>query len=207
MCEFKVGDIVVCVDDTCDMGGWAEKYLKKGQEYVVTKVHGDGSVSVGGLSFGWFASRFELKQQPAEQPIQKPVQQKTKLVPFTHELWEKWKDKGVKVVYANGPHTVEDLVCFSNAVTTFRYAGYVKERDCVYVCEMDDLSLEIPITTKRVPFNPERKDAKVFYGEQELIEWVQMKSGVVCGTIKLDNFNDEHTSLYHPNDLEMEIEE
>lgn len=198
MSEFKVGDIVVCVNDKD-----SAYHIKEGQEYVVTKVHSDGCVSVGGLSFGWLASRFELKGQPAEHL----VQQKTKLVPFTHELWETWKDRGVKVIYANGPHTVEDLVCFNNAMTTYRYAGYVKERDCVYVCEGGDFSLEIPVTTKRIPFDPERKDAKVFYGEQELLEWVQMKTGVVCGTIKLDNFNDEHTSLYHPNDLKMEIEE
>jgi hypothetical protein len=149
-------------------------------------------------------SHFELYKE--EKDMTPQAQQKTKRVPFTHELWEKWKDKGGKVLYANGPHIIKDMLCFDNAVTTYRYAGYCEERDCIYVCEGDDLSLEIPVTTKRIPFNPELKDAKVFYGKTELTEWFQAKTGVICGTHTNIGFGGEDTSLYHPNDLEMEIE-
>lgn len=146
-----------------------------------------------------------------EKDMNQQTQQKTKIVPFTHELWEKWKDNGGKVIYAYGPHIIKDMVCFDNAVTTYRYAGYCEELDMVYVCEGDDLSLEIPITTKRIPFNPESKDAKVFvkvfYGDTEMVEWVQMKSGVVCGSYDAGGFAGVITNLYHPNDLQMEIEE
>lgn len=150
---------------------------------------------------------FELYKEPEEKDMAQQTQQKTKRIRFTHELWEKWKDKGGKVIYANGPHTIKDMVCFSNATTTYRYAGYCEERDCVYVCEGDDFSLEIPVTTKRIPFNPELKDAKVFYGDTELIEWVQMNSGVVCGSYDTNGIDVVITNLYHPNDLQMEIEE
>lgn len=150
---------------------------------------------------------FEIYKESEEKDMTQQTQQKTKRVPFTHELWEKWKDKGGKVIYANGPHTIKDMVCFSNATTTYRYAGYCEGRDCVYVCEGDDFSLEIPVTSKRIPFNPELKDAKVFYGDTELIEWVQMNSGVVCGSYDTGGIDGVITNLYHPNYLQMEIEE
>lgn len=199
MGNFKVGDVVVCVDDRGQ-----EEHLRKGQEYVITYVYDNTYVAVNHVrnNYGWYASRFELKQQPAEQPVQIPVQQKTKTIrPSCVEDWHKAVGMyfgGVKVKEFKYVATeYEVAVCF---ISDFNGAFFKGGFD-------SEIKLEIPVTTKRIPFDPERKGAKVFYGEQELLEWVQMKSGVVCGTIKLDNFNDEHTSLYHPNDLKMEIEE
>lgn len=145
---------------------------------------------------------FELYKE--EKDMTQQTQQKTKRVPFTHELWEKWKDKGGKVIYANGPHIIKDMVCFNNATTTFRYAGYCEERDCVYVCEGDDFSLEIHITSKRIPFNPELKDAKVFTTDsnQPVVDWVMFKDGsVAC------QWPNQYMGYYPTNLLEMEIEE
>lgn len=216
MTKFKLNDKVICITNF-GVSNW----LEQGQEYTVTRIYSNGDIAVNGIknNLGWYAHRFELKQENQQKILQdKPsyaveekdmtqqTQQKTKVVPFTHELWEGWKDKGGKVIYGYGPHIIKDMVCFDNAVTTYRYAGYCEELDMIYVCEGNDLSLEIPVTTKRVPFNPELKDAKAFYGEVELTEWVQMKSGVVCGIIKHED-GGYTTSLYHPNILEMEVEE
>lgn len=66
------------------------------------------------------------------------------------------------------------------------------------------LQLEIPVTTKRVPFNPELKDAKVFttLDNQQIVDWVMFKDGqVAC------QWPNAYMGYYPTRFLEMEIEE
>lgn len=205
---FKAGDKVKLLKSSYNFNPrlW-DAYM--GHEYsFVTAVDGNKITTSEDKSFSHY-THFDFYKE--EKDMTQQTQQKTKIVPFTHELWGKWKDNGGKVIYARGPHIIKDMVCFDNAVTTYRYAGYCEELDMVYVCEGDDLSLEIPVTTKRIPFNPELKDdkvfVKVFYGDTEMVEWVQMKSGVVCGSYDAGGFAGVITNIYHPVDLQMEIEE
>ena len=145
-----------------------------------------------------------------EKDMNQQAHQKTKRVPFTHELWEKYKDIA-KIIYIPSGGEVLGFAYFPQADSRFRYA-YLTRTGTVPTCGSgESFYLEIPITTKRIPFNPELKDAKVlvkvFYGGTEMVEWVQMKSGVVCGSYDAGGFAGVITNLYHPNDLQMEIEE
>ena len=145
-----------------------------------------------------------------EKDMNQQAHQKTKRVPFTHELWEKYKDIA-KIIYIPSGGEVLGFAYFPQADSRFRYA-YLTRTGTVPTCGSgESFYLEIPITTKRIPFNPELKDAKVlvkvFYGDTEMVEWVQMKSGVVCGSYDAGGFAGVITNLYHPNDLQMEIEE
>ena len=148
---------------------------------------------------------FELYKEPEEKDMNN--QQKTKRVPFTHELWEKWKDKGGKVIHTPTGREVLQLAYFPEATHRHRYVYLIVPRAVTCTGTCDPLAIEIPVTTKRIPFNPELKMAKAFYGKTELTEWVQMTSGVVCGSYDTKGFDGITTSLYHPNDLQMEIEE
>lgn len=131
----------------------------------------------------------------------------TKRVPFTHELWEKWKEKGGKVIYKRTGKQVLQFAYFPEADYRYRCVYLTLPGTPLWASDTEEIELLIPVTTKRIPFNPELKNAKVFYGDTELIEWFQAKTGVVCGTHVVNNFGGEDTSLYHPNDLKMEIEE
>lgn len=148
---------------------------------------------------------FEPYKEPEEKDMNS--QQKTKRVPFTHELWEKWKDKGGKVIYTPTGRQVLQLAYFPEADHRYRYVFLTKPGTVTSLGNCDWLAIEIPVTTKRIPFNPELKATKVFYGDTELIEWVQMNSGVVCGSYDTGGIDGVITNLYHPNDLQMEIEE
>lgn len=205
---FKVGDKVKLLKSSYDFNPLLWKEYDGYKWAVVAEVFNE-QIATDLDDKSAHYSHFEFYKE--EKDMTQQTQQKTKIVPFTHELWEKWKNDGGKVIYALGPHIIKDMVCFDNAITTYRYAGYCEELDMVYVCEGEDLSLEIPVITKRIPFNPELKDAKVFvkvfYGGTEMVEWVQMKSGVVCGSYDAGGFAGVITNLYHPNDLQMEIEE
>lgn len=152
---------------------------------------------------------FELYEEPEVDVMTKPdTQQKTKRVRFTHELWEKWKDKGGKVIYVPTGKQVLQLAYFPEADHRYRYVYLTTPGTVTSMGTCDPLDIEIPVTTKRIPFNPELKDAKVFYGNTELIEWVKMSSDVVCGVHEqLSPFKSLETALYHPNHLEMEIDE
>lgn len=153
-------------------------------------------------------THFEFYKE--EKDMNQQAHQKTKRVPFTHELWEKYKDIA-KIIYIPSGGEVLGFAYFPQADSRFRYA-YLTRTGTVPTCGSgESFYLEIPITTKRIPFNPELKDAKVlvkvFYGDTEMVEWVQMKSGVVCGSYDAGGFAGVITNLYHPNDLQMEIEE
>lgn len=149
---------------------------------------------------------FEIYKESEEKDMNN--QPKTKRVPFTQELWEKWKDNGGKVIYTPTGREVLQLAYFPEADHRYRYLYLTKPGTVTSQGTCDPLAIEIPITTKRIPFNPELKDAKVVcrHTSDELLEWVYMMSGVVCGVIKHEG-GGYTTKLYHPNTLEMEIEE
>lgn len=153
-------------------------------------------------------THFEFYKE--EKDMNQQVHQKTKRVPFTHELWEKYKDIA-KIIYIPSGGEVLGFAYFPQADSRFRYAYLTRTGTAPTFGSGESFYLEIPITTKRIPFNPELKDAKVlvkvFYGDTEMVEWVQMKSGVVCGSYDAGGFAGVITNLYHPNDLQMEIEE
>lgn len=144
---------------------------------------------------------FELYRESSEDVMK---QQKTKRVPFSKAAWEKYK--GVATPYYNENSAVSQLTYFEGSTTAFTLAGTVAgQLSRFYGSEIE---LEIPITTKRIPFNPELKGTKVFYGKTELIEWFYLRTGLVCGTYELvAAFKGMESLLYHPSDLEMEIDE
>lgn len=140
-------------------------------------------------------SHFELYKE--EKDMTPQAQQKTKRVPFNPLL------KDAVVFTKLGNHLVKEWYVFSTGVVATLCENFLHTTKH----DQGELEMEIPVTTKRIPFNPELKDAKVFYGKIELIEWVRMSSDVVCGVHEqLSPFKSLETALYHPNDLEMEIE-
>ena len=147
---------------------------------------------------------FELYKEEKDMTLQ--TQQK-KRVPFTHELWEKWKDVA-KIIYIPSGGEVLRFAYFPEADSRFRYAYLTRSGTAPTFGSGECFWLEIPVTTKRIPFNPELKAAKVFYDDTELTEWVLMSSNVVCGVHNQAHpFKSLETALYHPTHLEMEIEE
>ena len=202
---FKVGDKVKIKEDP--YGIFSRAGFKLNTIYTVRQVEFDRLYLKEALGCIHY-THLELYKEEKDMTLQTTpqTQPKTKRVPFTHDLWEKWKDNGGEVTTMNG-RVLDQFTCF-NLRDVRVYAGvYTEVAPLVGTYYSHHLFLEIPITTKRIPFNPELKDAKVFYGGVELIEWVQMKSGVVCGSYDSDGFAGVITNLYHPNDLEMEIEE
>ena len=151
---------------------------------------------------------FELYKEPEVDVMTKPdTQQKTKRVRFTHELWEKWKDKGGKVIHVPTDKQVMQIVYFPEADHRYHYVYLTTPGTVTSMGTCDPLDIEIPVTTKRIPFNPELKNAKVFYGKTELIEWFHLRTGLVCGTHEwAASFKGMESSLYYSSDLEMEIE-
>lgn len=202
---FKVGDKVKIKEDP--YGILARAGFKLNTIYTVIQVEFDRLYLKETLGYLHYTHLDFYKEEKDMTPqTTQQTQQKTKRVPFTHELWEKYKDIA-KIIYIPSGGEVLGFAYFPQADSRFRYA-YLTRTGAVPTCGSgESFYLEIPITTKRIPFNPELKDAKVFYGGVELIEWVQMKSGVVCGSYDSDGFAGVITNLYHPNDLQMEIEE
>lgn len=152
-------------------------------------------------------SHFELYKE--EKDMNQQTQPKEKRVPFSAELWKKYKDVA-DVVFSGTNYRVLRLESFPQGLEyegNIYYFAAVTHQGSIVLTQDRLLSLIIPVTIKHVPFSPELKDAKVFYGETELTEWFQAKTGVVCGTHTVNSFGGEDTSLYHPNDLHMEIEE
>lgn len=152
--------------------------------------------------FEFYKEEKDMNTQTTQQ-----TQQKTKRVPFIHELWEKYKD-AAKIIYIPSGGEVLGFAYFPQADSRFRYVYLTRAGTAPTSDSGKSFCLEIPVTTKRIPFNPELKDAKVFYEKTELIEWVRMSSDVVCGVHEqLSPFKSLETALYHPNHLEMEIDE
>lgn len=154
---------------------------------------------------------FELYKEPCNNPeetMNQQTQQKTKRVPFSEESW--LKHKNAKVIWT----PTETEILYFDKWGGYDFIGVYKPPGADYTAttfmdaDFPNMALEIPVTTKRIPFNPELKNAKVFYGKTELIEWICMSSGVVCGVHEhIHPFKSLETALYHPNTLEMEIDE
>jgi hypothetical protein len=159
---------------------------------------------------------FELYKEPCNNPeetMNQQTQQKTKRVPFSEESW--LKHKNAKVIWT----PTETEILYFDKWGGYDFIGVYKPPGADYTAttfmdaDFPNMALEIPVTTKRIPFNPELKDAKVVckHTSDEFVQWVQLVSGVVCGVIRHESeiglgagFT---TELYHPNALEMEIEE
>ena len=150
MNQFKVGEKVVCINAEGVL-----MWLTVGQEYTITYLHDDGYVAVDNIinNFGWCPSRFKLKEENHTMTSQ----QKTKRVPFTHELWEKWKERGGKVFHRLTGREVLQFAYFSEADHRYRCAYLTCPGALVRAGDIDQLELLIPVTTKRIPFNPELK--------------------------------------------------
>ena len=204
---FKVGDKVKVKAYVLRAYPRALKNFLPVQYAVVTKVEYN-SIFTDVEDAPTHFEHFEFYKE--EKDMNQQVHQKTKRVPFTHELWEKYKDVA-KIIYIPSGGEVLGFAYFPQADSRFRYAYLTRTGTAPTFGSGESFYLEIPITTKRIPFNPELKDAKVFvkvfYEDTEMVEWVQMKSGVVCGSYDAGGFAGVITNLYHPNDLQMEIEE
>lgn len=205
MNTFKIGDTVKLLKSSYDFSPFAWRMYDGYVYSTVTHVVGDQIVTTEDSKPTHY-SHFELYKEPSEDVMNKQTQQKTKRVPFSVAAWTKYKD--VAKVYLDGKlcDAFLPMLNYQNdqgyALYKLSFSGHV-EYYSVWGFE-----LEIPITTKRVPFNPELKGAKVFYGKTELIEWRCMSSGVVCGVHEHESpFKSLETALYHPNHLEMEIDE
>lgn len=200
---FKVGDKVKLLKSSYDFNPilW-RKY--DGYTYsIVTEVF-DGLISTTEDSSPQHYSHFELYKEPEETTVKQP---KTKRIPFTHEMWEKHKNVA-KIIYVPSGGEVLGFAYFPEADSRFHYAYLTRSGTAPTLGSGECFWLEIPVTTKRIPFNPELKDAKVVckHTSDELLEWVYMMSSVVCGVIDREGCGFT-TELYHPNYLEMEIEE
>lgn len=155
--------------------------------------------------FEFYKEEKDMNQQTTPQ-----TQPKTKRVPFTKESWR--RNRTAKVIWT--PSETEILYfakwggCGYDFIGVYKAPGEEYAASTFIEGDFPKMAIEIPVTTKRIPFNPELKDAKVFYGKTELIEWVRMGSDVVCGVHEqLSPFKSLETALYHPNHLEMEIDE
>lgn len=199
---FKVGDKVKIKE--YPYGIFSRAGLKLKTIYTVRQVEFDRlylKETLGRIHY----THFEFYKE--EKDMTQQTQPKTKRVPFTHELWEKYKDVA-KIIYIPSGGEVLGFAYFPQADSRFRYA-YLTRTGTVPTCGSgESFWLEIPVTTKRIPFNPELKDAKVVckHTSDELCSWVYMVSSVVCGVINHEG-GGYTTELYHPNTLEMEIEE
>lgn len=149
---------------------------------------------------------FEIYKESEEKDMNN--QPKTKRVPFTQELWEKWKDNGGKVIHTPTGREVLQLAYFPEATHRHRYVYLIASGTFAYTGTCDPLAIEIPITTKRIPFNPELKDAKVFIeGDMldfniEIKEWYLFSNGFVALLDYEDNVRIKHFCR-----VQMEIEE
>lgn len=202
---FKVGDKVKLLKSSYDFNPilW-RKY--DGYRYSIVTGLFDGQISTTEDIRPQHYSHFELyKEEKDMTPQTTPQsQQKTKRVPFTHELWEKRKDKGGKVIYVPTGKQVMQLAYFPEADHRYRYVYLTTLGSCTHATDTEYLALEIPITTKRIPFDPELKDAKVFTTDsnQSVVDWAMFKDGqVAC------QWPNQYMGYYPTNYLEMEVEE
>lgn len=205
MARFEIGDKVTVKQSALEYGFLQKRGFDADKVYTVSGLYSE-------RDYLWFEeikqaahySYFELYKEPEEQTMKQP---KTKRIPFTHEMWEKYKDVA-KIIYIPSDGEVLGFAYFHEADSRFRYAYLTRSGTAPTFGSGECFWLEIPVTTKRIPFNPELKDAKVFYGDTELIEWVYMSSNFVCGVHEqVSPFKSLETALYHPNHLEMEIED
>lgn len=206
---FKVGDKVKVKMHVLRAWPRAFKNYLPVQYAVVTKVEYN-SIFTDVEDTPTHFEHFEFYKEEKDMNTQtiQQTQQKTKRVPFTPELWK--QNQTAKTIWT----PTETEILYFDKWGGYDFIGVYKAPREEYAAsifvkgDFPNMAIEIPVTTKRIPFNPELKDAKVFYGKIELIEWVRMSSDVVCGVHEqLSPFKSLETALYHPNHLEMEIDE
>lgn len=181
-----------------------------GDEQTVVSVSKEGCLfKLKGLEcLGWFHhSHFTIVQEG-----QKEV--KYKVVPFSVEMWEKYRDDPRLKVYINGKQCKRFMPMVNNNNKGQGHALYtIAIGEDEHVCSMSVwvFTLHIPLTTCIIPFDPSRKDAKVLVKEscriigqpREIEDWYLFSNGKVGCTYK--GFNDIFG--IHPAYLEMEVEE
>lgn len=203
MTRFNVGDNVVIPSELDSI--LLQKYgLRPGVVYTVSAFMNSERdyLLLDGFKPYLHHSYFDFYKEEKEMTQQ--AQQKTKRVPFTHELWEKYKDVA-KIIYIPSGGEVLGFACFPQAGSRFRYAYLTLKGTAPTFGSGESLYLEIPVTTKRIPFNPELKDAKVFIKADNTFveEWHLFSNGlagIVAG-------NTRYLTAISPIELEMEIEE
>lgn len=215
MCEkssetnFQVGDIVECV-----VPDIPNRFLTKGSRYTVLTVGGEilDIVDDRGEHRVWFSSHFKLISRKQEDikmdtKVETKVEQKTKRIPFSVEAWK--DNRGAKVFWK--PTSTEILYFDCWRVGGASFIGVYKAPNCEYAAstfttgDYHKMELEIPVTTKRIPFDPERKDAKVFIkaDNSAIKEWYVFSNGLVAGMCGVSNY----LTAFNQDSLEMEVEE
>lgn len=197
MNTFKIGDTVKLLKSSYDFSPFAWRMYDGYVYSTVTHVVGDQIVTTEDSKPTHY-SHFELYKEPSEDVMNKQTQQKTKRIPFNPSL-------GDAAVFTKlGNHLVKEWHVFSTGVVATLCENFLHTTKHDQI----ELEMEVPITTKRIPFNPGLKGTKVFYGKTELIEWFYLRTGLVCGTYEwVAAFKGMESLLYHPSDLEMEIDE
>lgn len=206
---FKVGDKVKLLKSSYDFNPilW-RKY--DGYRYSIVTGLFDGQISTTEDSRPQHYTHFELYKEEKDmtQQTTPQAQQKTKRVPFTHELWEKW-NQTAKVIWT--PTETEILYfakwggCDYDFIGVYKAPGEEYAASAFVEGDFPDMAIEIPVTTKRIPFDPELKDAKVFTKSHNRLvkEWHMFSTGVVATLCETDIVVTKHDC----GELEMEVEE
>ena len=201
---FKVGDKVKV--KRC----FAEKYsrifnLYAAVEYAkVIAIHGSYIVTDIDKQNPIDYIHFELYKEPTQE--KQPM--KTKRIPFSEEAYAKYK--GVARVWFNGKECNE-FVYLTNGKSGHAKQGYALYKTAIW-CDVGWYSvwafeLEIPVTTKRIPFDASRKNAKVLYFNYDVVEWVAMQGGAFLAITYKTELDTTISLIVNPDDLTMEIEE
>lgn len=204
MARFNVGDKVVVSPSAFDYGVLQKYGFKPNAVYTVSAFMNSERdlLWFEELKCSAHQSHFDFYKE--EKDMTQQTQQKTKRVPFTHELWENYKDVA-KIIYIPSGGEVLGFAYFPQADSRFRYAYLTRTGTAPTFGSGESFWLEIPVTTKRIPFNPELKDAKVFTKSHNRLvkEWHMFSTGVVATLCETDIVVTKHDC----GELEMEIEE
>ena len=203
---FKVGDKVKV--KRC----FAEKYSRVFNLYAavesakVIAIHGSHIVTDIDKQNPTDYIHFELYKEP----IQEKQSMKTKRIPFSEDLWTRnrtcsvfWKPTNTEILY------------FSRWLDghNSRFIGVYKAPESEYCAttfnqsDFSNMELETPVTTKRIPFDANRKDACVLYAGYDVLEWVAMQGGAFVAITYKTGLDTTISLIVSPNDLVMEIEE
>lgn len=203
---FKIGDKVKVIPESMeDLSEYFKEYNH--HSFAVVSWVDDTLVGTNLDRHGSHYTHYELYKE--EKDMTQQAQQKTKRVPFTHELWEKWKDNGGKVIRKLTGKQVLQFAYFPEADRRYRCVYLTLPGTSLWTGGIDEIELEIPITTKRIPFNPELKDAKVFHLAEDVenggVEvkdwWITKDKQLVC------QWSNGTVGYANPCFIEMEIEE
>jgi len=208
MCDknpFKVGDLVELKSD--DYGFLARGGFKLNYPYTVKEVDTETDrlyveETLGCLHYTHY-THFEFYKDPEKQPV------KTKRIPFSEEAYNKYKDVAKVWLYGKECERFTFMVsgqsCVGDGEWSQGYALFVyKGCKDVSFHSVWSFELEIPVTTKRIPFDASRKDANVFNKQGNPVkEWYVFSNGVVAVLPVAGDF----LSAQAQDDLEMEIEE